>query len=116
MTWKGRWPGTWAVNCDVCGFRFPSDRLYKRWDGAMVCQKDWETRHPQTLIKVRGERAVPDYTRHNPVAYATICYLDGLSGYAGLAIAGCMTAGNDTYAASYLVGLLINGHGDTNDY
>ncbi len=42
--------------CDVCGFHFKQSELRKRWDGAMTCSKDNEPRHPQDLIKARGER------------------------------------------------------------
>lgn len=110
MTWKGKWPGTWAVYCDVCGFRFPSDKLRKRWDGVMACEKDWETRHPQTLIKVRGERAVPTYTRNNPVVFLQTCDIITSSCYADLATADCAKADNTTYTYEFLRGLSTNGH------
>lgn len=42
--------------CDTCGFKFKQSQLRKRWDGAMVCSKDWEPQHPQDNIKIRGER------------------------------------------------------------
>lgn len=42
--------------CDLCGFKFKRGQLKKRWDGALVCSKDFETRHPQDLIKPRPER------------------------------------------------------------
>ena len=42
--------------CDVCGFDFKQSQLRKRWDGAMVCSKDWEPRHEQDKIKIRPER------------------------------------------------------------
>jgi len=110
MTWKGRWPGTWAVNCDQCGFRFPSNKLMRRWDGAMVCEKDFETRHPQTLIKVRGETAVPTYTRHNDDYMLNVCDIVTTSGYAGLGTAGCMQAGNQTFTYEFLLDFYKNGH------
>jgi hypothetical protein len=42
--------------CDCCGFKFKQSQLRKRWDGAFVCSKDWEPRHPQDNIKIRAER------------------------------------------------------------
>jgi hypothetical protein len=42
--------------CDVCGFDYKRSQLKKRWDGALVCNKDWEQRHPQDNIKIPGER------------------------------------------------------------
>lgn len=110
MTYKGRWPGTWAVNCDSCGARFPSNKLMRRWDGAMVCKQDFETRHPQTLIKVRGDTAVPDFTRKNPVEFIPSCDIVSSSCYAGLGEAGCMQAGNTTYTYEFLLDFFKNGH------
>ena len=52
---EGRWPGTWRVICDVCGFEFPSDQVKLRWDNLIVCPKDWETKHEQLFIRVREE-------------------------------------------------------------
>jgi hypothetical protein len=42
--------------CDVCGFDFKQSQLRKRWDGAMVCGADWESRHPQDTVKAVPER------------------------------------------------------------
>lgn len=42
--------------CDVCGFKYKQSQLRKRWDGAMVCDPDWESRHPQDFVKARPER------------------------------------------------------------
>lgn len=52
-------PGNWLAICDVCGFQFFADELEKRWDGYMVCRKDFETRHPQELLRSRAERSIP---------------------------------------------------------
>jgi hypothetical protein len=42
--------------CDCCGFKLKQSQLRKRWDGAMVCDADWEARHPQDDVKARPER------------------------------------------------------------
>lgn len=44
------------ATCDCCGFKFKQSQLRKRWDGAMVCDADFEVRHPQDFIKARPER------------------------------------------------------------
>ena len=44
--------------CDVCGWKFKASQLRERWDGLMVCEADWETRHPQLDL-----RAIPDQMR-----------------------------------------------------
>jgi len=111
MTWKGKWPGTWAVICEVCGFRFPSNRIKKRWDGVLCCEQDWEPRHPQTLIKIRGETAVPTFTNNPPDEYVVVCDILSSSCYAGLATAGCAKAGNTQFTYQFLLDLNTNGHG-----
>ncbi len=47
--------------CDVCGFQKRSSQTFKRWDGLMVCEEDWEPRHPQDFVRGRTDRQnVPD--------------------------------------------------------
>ena len=43
--------GQWNAICDVCGFKFKSGDLKLRWDGLMVCQEDYEQRHPMDYFK-----------------------------------------------------------------
>lgn len=50
-------PGDYWMICDVCGFQYRRSQMRKRWDGAWVCPKDYERRHPQDSVKVRKERA-----------------------------------------------------------
>lgn len=47
--------GQWNAICDICGFEFKSRELRKNWMGLMVCSKDFETRHPQELIRVKAD-------------------------------------------------------------
>jgi len=42
--------------CDLCGFEYKLSQLRKRWDGLLVCRKDWEPEHPQNRIRIRPER------------------------------------------------------------
>lgn len=52
--------GTWNVICDVCGFKMKSDEVRKRWDGYMVCQADWEPRHPMDFLRAPpGPKPLP---------------------------------------------------------
>lgn len=55
--------GSWNVVCDVCGFRFKSTEIVRRWDGAMTCRSCYEPRHPQDFIRVRDERVSVPFTR-----------------------------------------------------
>lgn len=86
--------GQWNAICDRCGFKFKSSELKKDWQGLMVCEDDFETRHPQTLMKITTEKAFPEWTRPRTVdEFVHACYLWGESAYAGLGTAGCMKAG-----------------------
>jgi hypothetical protein len=90
----GPWPGTWKVVCDVCGFQFHSGVIKKRWDGLMVCHKDYELDHPQKFIRVRAESGSPSFVRPEPEPiYINYCNLEESQAIAGLGIAGCARAG-----------------------
>lgn len=54
-------PGDFWRICDVCGFKTRSSLTFKRWDGQIVCEADYETRHPQDFVRGRRDRqSVPD--------------------------------------------------------
>lgn len=55
--------GEWNCICDVCGFKFKSGMLQKRWDGLMVCKSDYELRHPQDFLRVPKEKVSPPWAR-----------------------------------------------------
>lgn len=104
---KTKWPGNWKFACHVCGFWYPSGEIVKRWDGLYVCKKDYETRHPQTLLKIRGEHAFPTYVSKDvtPDQEVFFCDIFKASPYAGMAAAGCAQAGPYTSTYSFLVDL-----------
>jgi len=52
----------WAI-CDECGLKYRRSEIRKRWDGAMVCKKDWEPKHPQENVRVRVDRIKVDHAR-----------------------------------------------------
>jgi hypothetical protein len=51
--------------CDVCGFKFKASKLKKRWDGFMVCDKDYELRHPLDFYTTRNDVHLLPWTRTN---------------------------------------------------
>jgi len=55
----------WVI-CDVCGFKVRASQSLKRWDGLLVCHKDWETRHPQEDVRGRVDRQLVDNPRPPP--------------------------------------------------
>lgn len=63
---KTKWPGEWKVVCHVCGWQYPSSEIRKRWDGFLVCKKDWEPRHPADFFRIKGETETPPFTSPEP--------------------------------------------------
>ena len=61
--------GDWKVVCDVCGQRYLASALRKRWDGLMVCNKDYETRHPQEFVRARTDTQTVPWTRPESTSY-----------------------------------------------
>ena len=62
--------GNWAV-CDRCGFVYRAKDLKKEWTGAMVCEDDWEPRHPQEMIKGRKEKTAAAVVNSEPTEQTT---------------------------------------------
>lgn len=106
------WPGKgWKYSCQRCGFQYPSTEIKKEWTGLHVCQSCWETRHPQTLIKIRGETSFPTIVSRDSDAYTGICNVATNSAFVDLGTTDCMQV--DKISPSYLVlkDLFKNGHG-----
>lgn len=61
--------GSYSYNafCDVCGFQFKAGKLRKRWDGLMVCDADFEVRHPMDFYRVRNDHHKLPFTRSEPI-------------------------------------------------
>jgi len=47
--------GDYNAICDWCGFKYKASELRMTWDNLFVCNKDWDPRQPQDLI-----RGIPD--------------------------------------------------------
>jgi hypothetical protein len=108
---KTTWPGNWKVSCDVCGFWFPSSDIKKRWDGLMVCAKDWEERHPSTLYKYHDHPSVPSFVRKDaPDTFIQFCTIESSSCYADMATSDCAKADNTQFTYAFLLDLSTNGH------
>lgn len=59
--------GDWLAVCDVCARRFYGSQLRKRWDNLMVCEEDYETRHPQDFVRaVKDNHPVPFVRKEAP--------------------------------------------------
>ena len=96
--------GKWNVICDVCGFKFKESSLRKRWDGLMVCERDWEQRHPQELLRPVPDQVKLPWTRPEgrdqfiSVTYIPEilpeCTLDEQFSIADVGVADCALVGN----------------------
>jgi hypothetical protein len=86
-------PGSWNVICDVCGVRFKSHEVKKRWDGLIVCKDDWETDHPQKFIKTRADpKQVPFIRQEPPDQFIAVCTVITSQGRADMGTADCAQA------------------------
>lgn len=91
-------PGEWAVICQVCGRRFPASKIVTRWDGLLVCKDDYETRHPQDLIRIPQEDTSVPYSNPESYTFIEVTYTDTLGcsptgrlPWADMATANCAT-------------------------
>ena len=74
---KGYKHGGYNVICDTCGLRYKNDELKQRWDGRMVCEKDWEPQQPMDFQRIpRTEKSIP-WSRPEPaVSYDSVTFTD----------------------------------------
>lgn len=67
MGYKARYDkGDWIALCDVCGRKFKSHLLKKRWDGLMCCSEDWEIRQPQDFVRGQADTQIAPWIRSEP--------------------------------------------------
>lgn len=58
--------GDYLADCDGCGKTFYASELKKRWDGLMVCTRDWEPRQPQDFVKAFNDKQAVPWSRPEP--------------------------------------------------
>lgn len=101
--------GQWNAICDRCGFKFKSSELRKDWQGLMVDEKCYEARHPQDLIKIKPEKAIPEWVRPRPDDFFPfVCFIWTQGAFADLGTADCMKADNNSSSYSFLLALRDN--------
>lgn len=96
--------GKWNVICDVCGRKYKNTDVRKRWDGLIVCSKDFELRHIADFIKSNPERNnVKDPRPEQADQFVSVSYIStgdtyctpaGRNAVAGIGIPGCMIPHN----------------------
>jgi len=101
-------PGKWNIICDVCGWEFKSTEVRKRWDGLIVCHKDWEPDHPQKFLRVRSDPRPVPFIRDEPEdTFTYVCYMYANQAYADIAEADCAQA--DLASISYARAVELKG-------
>ena len=98
--------GNHWVKCDVCDFVYRDSEMFERWDGAVVCKHDWESRHPQDLTRGVEDKITPDgFIRPDDDANAgqTVCI--SRSARTGSAVTGCAKAGDTSITPIPVSGL-----------
>ena len=90
--------GEWNITCDVCSKKIKASEAYHRWDGLLVCHDDFEQRHEQDFVRARQDKITVPFTRPIPEYVFTnveyVCTIDGKTAIAGLAMPGCVLAGD----------------------
>lgn len=68
-------PGDFLRDCDRCGFTLYASETKQQWDGLIVCEPCFETRHPQDFVRGRADRQnvplprpVPAYSYLGPLS------------------------------------------------
>ncbi len=52
--------GDYNAICDTCGGKFKASQLRLQWDGARVCERDWNPKPPLDMpVRIREEPGVP---------------------------------------------------------
>lgn len=95
--------GDWNAECDVCGQKYKASKLKLRWDGLRVCPKDFEFRHPQDFVRgIRDSQNTP-FSRPEPPNVFVACLTCDIQCFAGIAIAGCALAGQQSVNPTFCV-------------
>ena len=72
--------GDWWLQCDVCSKKIKASEAKHRWDGYVVCEEDYENRHPQDFIRAKMDKISVPFTRpRSPDVFVTVNYITPLS-------------------------------------
>lgn len=97
--WK---QGSWNCICDRCGQKKKADQVKQDWQGFIVCNECYETRHPMDFIRTRIDKQTVPFSRpYGTNTYITVSYTGntltctplGSSAVPGFAIPGCSVPG-----------------------
>lgn len=86
----------WNVICQVCRKKLKSNEVRKRWDGLLVCNEDYEEKHPRDMpIPPQREQAPIPFASPEPTDTftTTLCTLNSRRAIPGIGTPGCMIPG-----------------------
>ena len=110
--------GNYNGICDSCGRKFKANTMRKRWDGLFVCKDDYEIRHEQLSLRVRGDKqTVPIPRPEAEDQFIRTCDAWTSSPMADFGVADCATVGGissiailiDVFSPSAVAGYAIAG-------
>lgn len=55
--------GSWNVTCDICSKKIKAEDSRLNWQGFVVCEDDWEPRHPQDFVQAKTDKITVPFTR-----------------------------------------------------
>lgn len=85
--------GSWWIICDVCGKKIKAHKAKHRWDGFVVCEKDYEPRQPQDFVKARVDKITVPFLRPRPPdIFSFSCSLETSQSLADIGVADCARA------------------------
>lgn len=58
--------GEWNITCASCNRKIKASEARRRWDGLIVCQDDYEERHPLDFLKNRPDKIAVPFSSGNP--------------------------------------------------
>ena len=87
--------GDWWLQCDVCSKKIKASEAKHRWDGYVVCEEDYENRHPQDFIRAKMDKISVPFTRpRSPDVFVTgLCDVTSRMDAADWGTADCATVG-----------------------
>ena len=91
----GYTPGNYWLICDRTGLPMRLSDARQEWNGLVVHKDEYETRHPQDLLRTRRTEQGPhSFTRPRPEAvYGAPTCFGRKNAQAGIAVVGCAVAG-----------------------
>ena len=86
--------GSWNAACFACGRKYKSSTMQQDWKGNYYCDKHWNPRQPQDLVRGVVDNPAPPWVQPQPTdTFQAMCTPNGLSAVPGYAMPGCMVPG-----------------------